>query len=128
MSARYEIKKGGDGYYFEFRVGADTVLLKSGRYASLAACKKGIASLRRTAASPLEDVDGICFEPTGRLCAPKYSLSRVPRGMIKLRLVASNGRTVAESAALPPRDRTAVARLTDALRVEAPYAATEEKY
>lgn len=98
MGARYEISKTFEGrYYFELRSGSSLPLLKGGERSTLTLCRNSIASVRLICDSPLEDSEGLLGEATGILQNPKYVIAKNRERRYVLRLIAKNGKIVAES-------------------------------
>lgn len=98
MSARYEITKVFEGgYYFELHSGSSLPLLRSGEKTTLTLCRNTIASVRMICDSPLEDTEGITGDKTPVLNNPKYVIEKNKERRYVLRLIAKNGKTVAQS-------------------------------
>lgn len=97
MSARFEIKvaKNGD-YMFNLFAPNGKIIATSETYSSLQNCKNGIDSVKRNAASHVEDQTKTDAAP---LLCPKYEIYLDREDKFRFRLRASNGEIICVSQA-----------------------------
>ena len=95
MPAHFEIKiaKNGD-YMFNLFAPNGRVIATSETYSSLQNCKNGIDSVKRNAASHVEDQTREAFDT---LLCPKYEIYLDKEGKFRFRLRASNGEIICVS-------------------------------
>ena len=94
MAGKFEIKTTDSGKFtFAPKAGNGEVIAVSQPYATLAACKKGIASVKTNAvAAKVEDGT---VEPVVTVTNPKFELYADKAGEIRFRLRARNGEIIA---------------------------------
>lgn len=84
------------GFVFCLRSANGQNVATSECYATEAACRRGVESVRVNAAAPVEDLTTV---PPQTLSNPKYQLYRDKQGRFRFRLRARNGRIIAVSQA-----------------------------
>lgn len=85
------------GVKFDLRAANGQVILTSEVYADQAACRKGLASVRRNApTAPLLD---LTEEPPAPVPHPRFEIYRDRAGAIRFRLKSRNGKIIAVSEA-----------------------------
>ena len=91
---KFVIKKSAAGTKFDLKSGNGEIIASSQVYASEAACKKGIESVRKNAASKIENQTkkGFAVETN-----PKYEVYKDKKGEFRFRLKATNGHIIATS-------------------------------
>lgn len=93
--AKFVIRKVNTGFKFDLFAPNGEEILTSEVYVSRAACEKGVASVRKTAAAaPLEDQTEENFQTFPN---PKFELYRDRSGRFRFRLRSRNGKTIAVS-------------------------------
>ena len=92
---KFVIRRVPSGIKFDLRAVNGQVILTSEVYTTMAACRKGIESVRRNGATPkLEDRTEENFPP---LTNPKFEMYRDKAGFYRFRLKARNGQIIAVS-------------------------------
>ena len=94
MAGKFEIKVNDKGTYrFSLNAGNGEVIAVSQQYASIAACKKGVESVRKNAVdAKLEDQTVEGYEA---LTNPKFEVYTDKAGEFRFRLKARNGEIIA---------------------------------
>lgn len=92
---KFVIRRVPSGIKFDLRAVNGQVILTSEVYTTLAACRKGIESVRRNGVTPkLEDRTEESFQP---LTNPRFEMYRDKAGFYRFRLKARNGEIIAVS-------------------------------
>lgn len=91
---KFVIRAVNSGVKFDLRAANGQVILTSEVYASAAACRKGIESVRKCAAATVED---LTVQSGQSLSHPKYQLYRDKNGGYRFRLRSRNGKIIAVS-------------------------------
>ena len=92
--SKFVIRTVNTGIKFDLRAPNGQVIATSEVYATMAACRRGIESVRRNAAAKVEDQTEAGFIV---LAHPKYELYRDRAGDYRFRLKARNGGVIAVS-------------------------------
>lgn len=94
MAGKFEIKTTDSGKFsFRLKAGNGEVIAVSQTYASLAACKKGVESVKRNAVdAKLEDQT---VEDFATVTNPKFEIYTDKAGETRFRLKAQNGEIIA---------------------------------
>lgn len=90
----FAIRKLASGYKFDLHAANGQTVAASESYATEAACRAGIESVRENA--PLAAVED-CTAGEGKIPNPKFQLYLDKRGRYRFRLKARNGRIIAIS-------------------------------
>ena len=99
---KFAIKTVKTGVKFNLKAGNGEVIATSEVYTRLAACKKGIESVRRNAvAAKLEDQTVEGFE---ELTHPKFEVYKDKAGEFRFRLKARNGENIGKSEGYKRKD------------------------
>ena len=94
MAGKFEIKTSEKGTFsFNLKAGNGEVIAQSQQYATLAACKKGIESVRRN--SVAAKVEDQTVENASKVTNPKFEIYTDNAGEIRFRLKARNGEIIA---------------------------------
>lgn len=94
MAGKFEIKVTEKGSYrFSLKAGNGEVIAVSQLYASIAACKKGIESVRRNAVDA--KVEDQTVEDFAAVTNPKFEVYTDKAGEFRFRLKARNGEIIA---------------------------------
>ena len=88
------IKTTSAGVRFNLKAGNGQVIATSQTYKTLATCRKGIASVQKNAAAPVENQT---VEGYAAVKNPKFEVYTDKAGEFRFRLKASNGQTIASS-------------------------------
>lgn len=119
--SRFVIRPVPSGHKFDLRAPNGEVILSSGVYATPAACRRGIESVRKNALrAPVED---LTLPPEKPLSNPKFQLYQDRSGQFRFRLKARNGEIIAFSEGY--RLRSSCENGIDSVRKNAPEAAVE---
>lgn len=90
---KFVIRETKSGIKFDLRAGNNQVILTSEVYSSLAACKKGIESVRNNApVAAVEDQTVLGYETEKN---PKFEMYLDKSGEYRFRLKSKNGQTIA---------------------------------
>ena len=92
---KFAIKKTGTGFNFQLKAGNGEPIGISEVYASLASCKKGIASVQKNA--PVAGVQDLTDEGAAAVKHPKFEVYTDKKGEFRFRLKATNGQVIATS-------------------------------
>ena len=93
MTGKFVIRDTKTGIKFDLRAGNSQVILTSEVYSSLAACRKGIESVRNNApVAAIEDQTLLGFSTEKN---PKFEIYLDKSGEYRFRLKSKNGQTVA---------------------------------
>lgn len=90
---KFCIRSVPSGFKFDLKAPNGQTVLTSEVYRTCAACRKGIASVRKNAAAPVEDLT----VPAPALPHPKFQLYRDQAGSYRFRLRSRNGAIIAVS-------------------------------
>ena len=92
---KFVIRQVPSGIKFDLRAGNGETILTSEVYTTLAACRKGLASVRKNA--PAANVENQTVEGYKALSHPKFELYEDKSGQFRFRLKARNGQIIATS-------------------------------
>ena len=92
---KFVIRKTNTGVKFDLKAGNGEVIATSEVYASEAACRKGIASVRKNGAT--QKVENHTEEGWKQLTNPKFEMYQDKAGDYRFRLKARNGEIIAVS-------------------------------
>lgn len=93
MAGKFVIRETKTGTKFDLKAGNGEVILTSEVYASIAACKNGIESVKTNApVAAIEDQTVAGFETEKN---PKYEVYADKSGEVRFRLKAKNGQVIA---------------------------------
>lgn len=92
---KFVIRKTNTGVKFDLKAGNGEVVATSEVYSSLAACKKGVASVQKNA--PVAAVEDQTLEGYAVEKHPKFELYVDKSGEYRFRLKATNGQIIAVS-------------------------------
>ena len=92
---KFVVKKTATGIKFDLKAGNGETIATSEVYASDAACKKGIASVKKNA--PVAGVEDQTAEGYTPVKHPKFEIYRDKAGEFRFRLKATNGQIIATS-------------------------------
>ena len=92
---KFVIRPVPSGIKFDLRAANGQVILTSEVYTTMAACRKGIESVRRTGATP--KVENQTEQEYKTLTNPKFEMYRDKAGFYRFRLKARNGEIIAVS-------------------------------
>ena len=92
---KFVIRTVPSGIKFDLRAANGQVILTSEVYSTIAACRKGIESVRRNGAST--KVDDLTEDGCKGLTNPKFEMYRDKAGFYRFRLKARNGEIIAVS-------------------------------
>lgn len=93
MAGKFEIKTTAKGnFVFNLKAGNGQVIATSEQYNTIDACNKGIESVRKNAAAPIEDQTVENYE---KLTHPKFEVYTDKAGETRFRLKARNGEIIA---------------------------------
>ena len=119
--SKFLIRRIDTGCKFDLFATNGQTVATSEVYNSLAACRKGIDSVRKCAAyAPVEDLT----EPGPAVSNPKFQLFRDKAGQYRFRLKARNGKIIAVSEGY--QTRSGCENGIDSVRQNAPAADVEE--
>lgn len=90
--AKFVIKPSGAGFSFSLKAGNGQVIATSQTYKTLATCKKGIASVQRTA--PVAPIENQTEEDFAVEKNPKFEVYNDKAGKARFRLKAPNGQII----------------------------------
>ena len=91
---KFVIKTTDSGVRFNLKAGNGQVIATSQTYKTLATCRKGIASVQKNAAAPVENQT---VEGYAAVKNPKFEVYEDKAGEIRFRLTARNGQIIATS-------------------------------
>ena len=92
---KFVIRQVPSGIKFDLRAGNGETILTSEVYTTLAACRKGLASVRKNA--PAANVENQTVEGYQALSHPKFEMYEDKSGQFRFRLKARNGQIIATS-------------------------------
>lgn len=93
MAGKFEIKTSEKGTLsFVLKAGNGEVIAVSQQYANIAACKKGIASVKRNA--PIAKIEDQTEGEVVTVTNPKFEVYEDKAGEIRFRLKARNGQAI----------------------------------
>ena len=92
---KFAIKKTNTGFNFQLKAGNGEPIGVSEVYASLASCKKGIASVQKNA--PVAGVQDLTDEGAAAVKHPKFEVYTDKKGEFRFRLKATNGEIILSS-------------------------------
>ena len=92
---KFVIRQVPSGIKFDLRAGNGETILTSGVYTTLAACRKGLESVRKNAAAA--GVENQTEENYARQAHPKFEMYEDKSGQFRFRLKARNGQIIATS-------------------------------
>lgn len=92
---RFVIRKVPSGLKFDLRAGNGEAILTSEVYTTLAACRKGLESVRKNA--PMANVENQTQTGYAVLTHPKFEMYEDKSGQFRFRLKARNGQIIAVS-------------------------------
>lgn len=115
---KFEIHKTGTGLVFHLKAGNGEVIATSEVYNSLAACEKGIASVKKN--SVPAEVEDQTAEDVQVQKHPKFELYKDKRSEYRFRLTATNGQTIAASQAY--KEKEGCQKGIDSVKTNAPEA------
>ena len=92
---KFAIKKTNTGFNFQLKAGNGEPIGASEVYASLASCKKGIASVQKNA--PVAGVQDLTEEGAAAVKHPKFEVYTDKKGEFRFRLKATNGEIILSS-------------------------------
>lgn len=92
---KFVIRNVTTGKKFDLRAGNGETILTSEVYTTIAACRKGIGSVRRNA--PIANVENQTLEGCRVLGHPKFEMYQDRAGAFRFRLKARNGQIIAVS-------------------------------
>ena len=92
---KFVIRQVPSGIKFDLRAGNGETILTSEVYTTLAACRKGLASVRKNA--PTANVENQTLEGYEVLSHPKFEMYEDKSGQFRFRLKARNGQIIAVS-------------------------------
>ena len=92
---KFVIRNVASGLKFDLRAGNGETILSSEVYTTLAACRKGLESVRKNA--PLAGVENQTEENYVSLTHPKFEMYQDKAGEYRFRLKARNGEIIAVS-------------------------------
>ena len=92
---KFAIKKTNTGFNFQLKAGNGEPIGISEVYASLASCKKGIASVQKNA--PIAGVQDLTDEGAAAVKHPKFEVYTDKKGEFRFRLKATNGEIILSS-------------------------------
>ncbi len=95
MMGKFVIKQTKTGTKFDLKAANGQVIATSEVYASLDACKKGIASVQKNA--PAAAVEDQTVEGFAAVKNPKFEIYQDKSGEYRFRLKAANGQVIAVS-------------------------------
>ena len=90
---KFVIRNVASGLKFDLRAGNGETILSSEVYTTLAACRKGLESVRKNA--PLAGVENQTEENYVSLTHPKFEMYEDKSGQFRFRLKARNGQIIA---------------------------------
>jgi len=91
---KFVIKKTATGFKFDLKAGNGEVIATSEVYESLAACRKGVESVKKNCVGEVEDQT---VEEVVAVKHPKFELYTDKAGEFRFRLKARNGEPIAAS-------------------------------
>ena len=92
---KFVIRKVNSGIKFDLKAGNGEVIATSEVYSSLAACRKGVASVQKNA--PVANVENQTVEGYVAQRHPKFEVYADKAGEFRFRLKATNGQVIATS-------------------------------
>ena len=93
--SKFVIRNVNSGVKFDLKATNGQVILSSEVYTTLAACRKGVASVRKNA--PKANVENQTEEGYKTLLHPKFEMYQDKAGEFRFRLKARNGQIIAVS-------------------------------
>ena len=119
--AKFIVKQTATGFKFDLRTDAG-VIATSEVYASEAACKKGVESVKNSVAGEVENQTVEGYETKKH---PKFEVYEDKGGAFRYRLKATNGQIIATCGTLSYKTADEVLAVVDAVKAAAPGAKTE---
>lgn len=119
---RFQIRRVRSGFTFHLKAGNGAVIATSEAYVSESACRKGIASVQKNAATSV--ILDLTLPDHLRLPNPKFELYRDKIGAFRFRLKARNGEVIAVSEGY--RSKQSCLLGIASVRRNAPFAAVDE--
>ena len=92
---KFIVRATNTGFKFDLKAGNGEVIATSEVYASLASCKKGVASVIRNA--PVAGIENQTVEGFTAVKHPKFEIYQDKAGEFRFRLKATNGQIVVVS-------------------------------
>ncbi|MBO5649397.1 MAG: YegP family protein [Clostridia bacterium] len=92
---KFIVRATNTGFKFDLKAGNGEVIATSEVYASLASCKKGVASVIRNA--PVAGIENQTVEGFAAVKHPKFEIYQDKAGEFRFRLKATNGQIVVVS-------------------------------
>lgn len=118
--SKFVIRRVATGIKFDLKAANGEIIATSEVYATAAACRKGIESVKKAAGAPLLDLtDAETTAPN-----PKFELYRDKAGAYRFRLRSRNSKIIAFSE--PYSTKAACRAGIESVRSHAPTAETEE--
>lgn len=93
--SKFVIRTVNSGVKFDLKAGNGEAILTSEVYTTIAACRKGVASVRKNA--PIANVENQTAEGYAVLSHPKFEMYQDKAGQYRFRLKARNGQIIAVS-------------------------------
>lgn len=93
--SKFVIRTVNSGVKFDLKAGNGEAILTSEVYTTIAACRKGMASVRKNA--PIANVENQTAEGYAVLSHPKFEMYQDKAGQYRFRLKARNGQIIAVS-------------------------------
>ena len=119
--AKFIVKQTATGFKFDLKTEAG-VIATSEVYASEAACKKGVESVKNSVAGEVENQTVEGFETKKH---PKFEVYEDKGGAFRYRLKATNGQIIATCGTLSYKTADEALAVVDAVTAAAPGAKTE---
>ena len=119
--SRFQIRQVPTGLKFDLKATNGQVIATSEVYTTKASCLRGIESIQKNAAAPLEDQTAPC----DKVRNPKFQLYKDKAGFFRFRLMSTNGRVIAVSE--PYTTKASCLGGIESVRRNAPQAEIEEK-
>ena len=119
--AKFIVKQTATGFKFDLKTEAG-VIATSEVYASEAACKKGVESVKNSVAGEVENQTVEGYETKKH---PKFEVYEDKGGAFRYRLKATNGQIIATCGTLSYKTADEVLAVVDAVKAAAPGAKTE---
>ena len=118
--SKFVIRRVATGVKFDLKAANGETIATSEVYATAAACRKGILSVKKAADAPVLDLTGAETATPN----PRFELYQDKTGDFRFRLRSRNGKIIAISE--PYSTKAACRAGIDSVRVNAPHAETEE--
>ena len=119
---KFVIRATNTGFKFDLKAGNGEVIATSEVYASLASCKKGVASVQKNA--PVAGVQDLTEEGAA-VKHPKFEVYEDKSGEFRFRLKATNGQVIAVSEGY--KAKASCLNGVESVKKNAPDAAIEEQ-